>query len=190
MPRTSSKAAAAIIVEETLPFALYSWVIARVADGSVGEAKAASNMLIGIKVVAQAEFVACIKNGITISSPTITQIKALSASNSVIYRILLPSFFMREYKSVPPTEKVIKDSEILVTRAVCFITSEGMNFTTSGFSSIPAKIYPVIFGSLIRSASSPKRKPVITIIPTISIGCIKAYLSRLIDLLTAFNIRS
>ena len=97
-------------------------------------------MLIGIKVVAQAEFVTCIKNGITISSPAATQIKALSASNSVIYIIFLPSFFTREYKSVPPTEKVIKESETLVTRVVCLIMSEGINFTTPGFSSTPAKI--------------------------------------------------
>ena len=168
MPSASSNAATPMIVEETFPFALYSWATARVAEGSVGEASEPRRKLIGMKTVNQVAPILEIRNGVTAKRPRNTIRNAISASKIVINTIPLPNFLMRLYRRVPPTEKVINERAIFVITFVWSGKFAGITWESCGFNNTPARIYPVTFGNLIFENISPKINPVKIMIPTMS----------------------
>ncbi|MBW2742479.1 MAG: hypothetical protein JRE64_27500 [Deltaproteobacteria bacterium] len=76
-----------------------------------------------------------------------TNKNANSASKRVIKIIGFPSERIFENNNVPPTENVMKDNAIFVTRAVCPTNDSRIKSVKLGFRIIPARIYPVTFGN-------------------------------------------
>jgi hypothetical protein len=106
-----------------------------------------------------------------------TNKNANSASKKVIKIIGFPSERILVNNNVPPTENVMKDNAIFVTRAVCPINDSGIKCVKLGLRIRPARIYPVTFGNLKRVHNSPTTKPVNIMIPIIRIGSILFHLS-------------
>jgi hypothetical protein len=176
MPKISSNAATPIIVDVTLPFARYSCSTAKVAEGSVGDASDANNKESGIKKDTKV-----IPGNETTTGPNrrkniATNRKANSASKTVIRIIDFPNERILENNNVPPTEKVINDNAIFVTRVVCPMNDSGMKWVKLGLRIRPARIYPVTLGRPRRVQSSPTTKPERIMIPIIRMGCIPFHL--------------
>lgn len=98
-----------------------------------------------------------------------TKIKANTDSKTVSNKIFLPDSLSFWADNEPPIENVINDSEMDNNGSVCSTNRGDITPNKSGFSIIPAKMYPEIFGNFIFSASSPKTYPVNIKIPMLKI---------------------
>ena len=107
--------------------------------------------------------------GRTIRKPAVIKRNVISASSTVIKRMLFPNFFISEKTIMPPTEKAIKAIAIFSTISVLTVMSFGTNEQRLGLSRTPEIRYPIIFGSLCFWNSCPRTKPTNIIIPTIKI---------------------
>ena len=110
------------------------------ADGSVGDAKDASNKESGIKNDTKVNFGPEMTSGPSNIKEKTTNKNANSASKRVIKRIDFPIERIFGKNNVPPTEKVIKDKAIFVTSVVCATNALGIKWVKSGLSSRPARI--------------------------------------------------
>jgi len=181
MPTISSKAAISRIEELTTPRALYSWITASVAEGSVGAASVASTRLIAIFTATESKKLN--RKFKLMKAKMNTKRNAARDSNNVRIIMDFPVDFRFGADRLPPIEKVMKDSDIVSSGSVCSTKLWLIIPERSGFRKIPARMYPEILGNFTLLASSPRIKPANIKIPILRIMSIGKVISKVNKLL-------
>ena len=128
MPSTSSNPATLSMVDETSPLALYSWVTASAAEGSVGDPRHPNRRLNGINVTNQEDFGKLVTRGNRKMNPRVIAKKVISASNIVIKKMPRPSFFISGNTIIPPIAKAmnaIAIFSIMLVEVVMLLGTKG-----------------------------------------------------------------
>ena len=140
MPKASSKAAAPMMLKDTIPLARYWWITANVAEGSVGEPKAPKSRAKGIAAAKPVPVGRCTKKGSTRVEPVRMARAASSASPSARNTMPRPSSRKGPIAKVPPTSNVMMAKAAFTMGSVPETKSAGTTPVIFGLSRIPATI--------------------------------------------------